>query len=187
MNFWLIVIHRIITAVSGDITQLHNFVSIVVQLVTWICSLGSRHPLDKCFLHHNSTVSSHPNPEKLTSTKFSPWHNSSALVVCATIYCNQIARRWIFHQIWNVCEKSLVKWALWMDFHYSDIIMGQIASQITSLTIVYSTIYSDADQRIHQSSTSLAFVQGIHRQLVNSPHKWPVTRKMFPFDDVIMY
>ena len=44
----------------------------------------------------------------------------------------------------------------------------------------------DADQRKHQSSASLAFVQGIHRGPVNSPHKWPVTRKMFPFDDVIM-
>ena len=39
----------------------------------------------------------------------------------------------------------------------------------------------------HQNSASLAFVRGIHRWLVNSPHKWPVTRKMFPFDDVIMY
>ena len=64
--------------------------------------------------------------------------------------------------------------------------MGTIASQITSLTTVYWTIYSDADQRKHQSSASLAFVRGIHRGLVNSPHKWPVTRKMFPFDDVIM-
>ena len=70
--------------------------------------------------------------------------------------------------------------------HYSDIIMGAIASQITSLAIVYSTVYSDADQRKHQSSALLAFVRGIHRWPVNSPHKWPVTRKMFPFDDVIM-
>ena len=65
--------------------------------------------------------------------------------------------------------------------------MGAITSQITSLTIVYSTVYSDADQRKHQSSASLAFVGGIHRGPVNSPHKWPVTRKMFPFDDVIMW
>ena len=58
--------------------------------------------------------------------------------------------------------------------------------QITSLTVVYSTVYSDADQRKHQSSTSLAFVRGIHRGPVNSPNKWPVTRKMFPLDDVTM-
>ena len=64
--------------------------------------------------------------------------------------------------------------------------MGTMAPQITSLTIVYSTVYSGTDQSKHQSSTSLAFVWGIHRGPVNSPHKWPVTWKMFPFDDVIM-
>ena len=70
--------------------------------------------------------------------------------------------------------------------HYGDEIMGTMASQITSLTIDYSTVNSDADQWKHQSSASLTFVLGIHRGPVNSPHKWPVTRKMFPFDDVIM-
>ena len=70
--------------------------------------------------------------------------------------------------------------------HYNDVIMGAIASQIPSLTIVFSTVYLDTDQRKHQSSSSLAFVRGIHRRPVNSPQKWPVTRKMFPFDDVIM-
>ena len=64
--------------------------------------------------------------------------------------------------------------------------MGAMVSQITSLTNVYSTVYSGADQRKHQSSASLAFVRGMHRWLVNSPHKGPVTREMFPFDDVIM-
>ena len=64
--------------------------------------------------------------------------------------------------------------------------MGAIASQITSLAIVYLTVSSDTDQSKHQSSASLAFVWGIHRRPVNSPHKWPVARKMFPFDDVIM-
>ena len=70
--------------------------------------------------------------------------------------------------------------------YYNDVIMGTIASLITSLIIVYSTVYSDAVQRNHQSSASLAFVWGIRRGPVNSPHKWPVTRKMFPYDDVIM-
>ena len=70
--------------------------------------------------------------------------------------------------------------------HYDDVIMGAMASQITSIAIVYSTVYLGADQSKHQSSASLAFVWGIHRGPVNSPHKWPVTRKMFPFDDVIM-
>ena len=67
-------------------------------------------------------------------------------------------------------------------FHHNDVIMGSMASQITSLAIVYSAVYSGTDQRKHQSSASLAFARGIHW----SPHKWPVTRKMFPFDDVIM-
>ena len=70
--------------------------------------------------------------------------------------------------------------------HCSDVLMSTMASQITSLTIVYSTVYSGSDQRKHQSSASLAFVRGIHRSPVNSPHKWPVTRKKFPVDDVIM-
>ena len=70
--------------------------------------------------------------------------------------------------------------------HYNDVTMSKIASQITSLAIVYSTVYSDPGQTKHQSSASLAFVRGIHRGPVNSSHKWPVTRKMFPFDDVIM-
>ena len=63
--------------------------------------------------------------------------------------------------------------------HYNCIIMGEIASQITSLTIVYTTVYSDVDQRIHRSSASLAYLRGIDRGPVNSPHKWPVTRIFF--------
>ena len=72
------------------------------------------------------------------------------------------------------------------NFHYDDVIMTMLASQITSLTVVYSIVYSGVNQRKHQSSASLAFVREIHRGPVNFPHKWPVTRKMFPFDDVIM-
>ena len=66
------------------------------------------------------------------------------------------------------------------------VIWSTMASQITSLTILYSIVCLDADQRKHQSSTSLAFVRGIHRWWVNSPHKGPVTWKAFPFDDVTM-
>ena len=64
--------------------------------------------------------------------------------------------------------------------------MGAMASQITSLTIIYSTVYSGAGQRKHQSSASLVFVRRIHWWPMNFPHKWPVTRKMFLFEDVIM-
>ena len=65
-------------------------------------------------------------------------------------------------------------------YHDNDVIMGAIESQITSLTIVYSFVYSDADQRIIKAPRHWLLCVG------NSPHKWPVTRKMFPFDDVIM-
>ena len=64
--------------------------------------------------------------------------------------------------------------------------MGVVASQITSLMSVYSTVYSGTNQRKHQSSASLAFVRGIHPWPVNSPHKYTGTPKMLPFDDVIM-
>ena len=63
-----------------------------------------------------------------------------------TYYCRYVPK------IWSV-----------YDWHYDDVIMTTIASQITSLTVVYSIVYSDADERKHQSSTSLAFVWGIHR------------------------
>ena len=79
------------------------------------------------------------------------------------------------------------RWQFGLHFHYDDVRMVVMASQNISLTIVYSTVYSDAHQSKHQSSASLAFVWGIHRGPVNSPHKWPVTRKMSPFDDVIMF
>ena len=73
--------------------------------------------------------------------------------------------------------------------HCSDVVMSGVASQITSLTSVYSTVYLGADQRKHQSSASMAFVRGIHRGPVNSPHKGPVMPKsnFIPFDGVIMH
>ena len=55
--------------------------------------------------------------------------------------------------------------------------MGAMASQITSLTIAYSAIYSGTDQIKYQSFASQAFMRGIHRLPVNSPHKGPVMRK----------
>ena len=64
--------------------------------------------------------------------------------------------------------------------------MSAMASQITSVSIVCSTVCSVADQRTHQSYASLAFVRGIHRWPVDSPHKEPVTRKIFPFGNIIM-
>ena len=80
-------------------------------------------------------------------------------------------------------NKQLSKqwWGWWFETQSCPLL-----SQITSLTIVYSIIYSGANQRKYQSSALLAFVRGIHWSPVNSPHKGPVTQKMFPFDDIIM-
>ena len=69
---------------------------------------------------------------------------------------------------------------------YCDVIMRAIASQIAGVLIVCSNFCSGADQRKHQNSAPLAFVRGIHRWPVDYPHWGRVTRKIFPFDDVIM-
>ena len=98
-----------------------------------------------------------------------------------------------FSPLTGISETDLIPISIWncnfSDFwkcHCRDVIMGTMASKITSLQIFYSTVYSGADERKHQSSTSLAFVKEIHRLPVNSPHKGPVMRKMFPFDDIII-
>ena len=68
------------------------------------------------------------------------------------------------------CANSIIN-------HYLDIIMSARASQITVISIVCSTVCSGANQRKHQTSTSSAFVEGIHRCPVKSPHVGPVTLK----------
>ena len=99
-----------------------------------------------------------------------------------SVNIGHFVQAWIYSIIWSKGSPRCTT-----GIHYNDVIMGAIASQTTSLTIVYSTVYSDTDKRKHQSSAPLAFVRGIHRGPVNSPHKWQVTQKMFPFDDVIMF
>ena len=71
--------------------------------------------------------------------------------------------------------------------HYIDAIMTTMASQITSLTVVYWIVYSDADQRKHQNFRVTGLRVGNSPGPVNSPHIGSVTRNMFPFDDVIMF
>ena len=78
--------------------------------------------------------------------------------------------------------KRSVSW----ENHYSNVLMSAMASQITNVLIVCSAVCSGADQRKHQSSALLAFVGGIHQLPVDSPHKGPVSRKMFPFADAML-
>ena len=70
--------------------------------------------------------------------------------------------------------------------HYSDIIMSAMASQIQFQHCSLNHLFRHRSNKTSQSSVSLAFVREIHRWPMNSPHKLPVTRKMFKFDDVIM-
>ena len=109
-------------------------------------------------------------------------HIETASGLCGLCKTKEMSQMWRY---FSLVETVLV----WVEVndHYDDAIMDAMASQITSLTIVYSTVYSDTDERKHRSSASLTFVWGIHRGPVKSPHQWPVTRKMFPFHDVIMY
>ena len=79
-------------------------------------------------------------------------------------------------RVWNATDFA----------RYSDVIMSAMVSQITSASSVCLTVRSGGDQRKIQSTASLASVREIHRWPVDSPHKGPVTRKCFPFDDVII-
>ena len=92
------------------------------------------------------------------------------------IYPGPLATSWCIHSWCASCKYE----------HYSDVIMSAMASQITSIWTVWSTVCSGAHQRKHQIFVSLAFVREIHRWPVDFPHKGSVTWKMLSFDDVIM-
>ena len=114
-----------------------------------------------------------PDPEEGNICQHSEWENNKA-------FCPTDVTYWYWLDPLGKAS-CLLEVAFLIHFHYSDYIMGAIASQITSLTIVYWAVLSDADQRKHQSPASLA-----GNSPVNSPHEWPVTQKMFPFDYVII-
>ena len=126
--------------------------------------------LPRCLLYFEATV----YDAFLTVFSMKPWFNGYKIVA----------------HLADTCDSDVygghVDSATVSGSHYADVIKSLLASQITSLTIVYSPVCSGTYERKHQSSASLAFVRGIHRGPVNSPHKWPVTRKLFPFDGVIM-
>ena len=114
-----------------------------------------------------------------------PFINSSMLGMLTSspgLLINFLLHGWILVSLWFSffstelfpVMQSIISYIVnGRELHYCDVIMNAIASQITSVSIF-------------QSSTSLAFLRGIHRGPVNSLHKRPVTRKMFPFDDIIM-
>ena len=86
-------------------------------------------------------------------------------------------------QDWLIASETTLKD---MGKHHSDVTMSAMGSQITGVSIVCAAVCSGTGQRKYQSSASPAFFMGIYRWQVDSPHKGPVTRKMFPLDDVII-
>ena len=73
---------------------------------------------------------------------------------------NKLNFMWLLIVRWRLIALEGSRGINTVSTHYNDVIMGMMASQITSLTIVYSTVYSDTDQRKHQSSASLAICAG---------------------------
>ena len=144
-------------------------------------------PFDNKPLHESTMIQVAANSQPISrscgrSVAYQLWRNlTNCTILCLLAmgcFFSHTMDAWFKH-IRNYLSISLI--------YCSDVIMSAIASQITSLTIVYSTVPAGAHQKKHQSSASLAFVRGIHRWPMNSPHKWPVTRKMFRFNDVIMW
>ena len=66
--------------------------------------------------------------------------------------------KWVFGRLW-ICGWRVNS----VQYHNDDVIMTPMAPQITRLAVVYSIVYSGVDKKKHQSSASLAFVRGIHR------------------------
>ena len=128
---------------------------------------------------------------ELVASSLEPLVTNSVPVIRDTMWVLTARRRAIWlpgiYCVARYCERS-ERGCMMSRAHYSDVIMSTMpmASQITGVSIVWSTVGSSGDQRKHQTSASLAFVRGIHWRLVSSPHKVLVTQKMFQFDDVIM-
>ena len=145
-----------------------------VHCINHWCHYG--HQRAKCHAHQKASclpvVKYHNKSGKILTL----W--SFSLIYVEKSSMSTLIPQWLF--VFGIIEGQDGVSVVW---HYNDVKMWSMASQIT---IVYSTVYSGADQRKHQSTASLAFVREIHRRPVNSPHKGPVTRKMFPFDYVIM-
>ena len=115
------------------------------------------------------------------------FHNDAGQHVPISCHNYMVCLPWIFFSPSVPEVKGIVNSALYnLPLDYSDVKMSVMVSKITSISIVHSTICLGANQRNHQSSTTLAFVRGIRQWPVNPLHKGPVMRKMFPFDYVII-
>ena len=177
-------------AVKTEIWRMLNMLVMIIR--TWLMRLLSLHQLQLCLQYNLHRIWWILLFWRLFTHTILPFaENTLLLFAHITMYIVFFIRSstslppcfalYVVLILCNYCYGVIDLWVLllkgkkWYLNHYNDVIMGAIASQITSLTIVYPTVYSGADQRKHQSSASLAFV-----------HKWPETRKIVTFDDVIM-
>ena len=130
-------------------------------------------------------------PHLATRGTYSPgdWRCDEAWREQTLVYPPVMCQQRLIYCTWelNVMGRTYSLYTGYFSCYYSDVTMSAMASQITGVSSVYSRVCSGANQIRHQSSVSLAFVRGIHRWPVNSPHKGSVTRKIFPFDDFIMH
>ena len=169
---WIYKMHDFYLFISQSDLRLERFSSNSVQIVNWSTVVN---------LHAYSIPCS--IVIEILQLIISNW---SSVILCnqntLQVYSPRISvpsHQWPCSPLMPPCRETRY-------IHYCDVIMSALASQITRVSIVCPTACSGLDQRKHQSSTSLAFVRGIHRSPGNSPHKGPVTRKMFPLDDVSM-
>ena len=128
-----------------------------------ICDILDVVGIHSCFLMQYGVLTEHHTALENMSVKYAHSFGLCRFVL-VIFFPIPVGFKWCIYQHSSVYPR-----------HHIDIIMSVMVSQITSLTIVCSSIYSGADQRKHQSSASLAFEQGIHRWPVNSSHKGPVT------------
>ena len=202
----IVLLYELWSWFSIETTLLLHILMHWLQLCKAPCLIiGSAHDFDTHFNFEKACLRKVSFSSVLHLYMYFSYHSEKSSMPCVRVstkivFC-KATNFFIYFCVLNWCWiityiywKNMIEIVMWVSspsylcgvMHYGDIIMGTMASQITSLTIVYSTVYSGADQRKHQSSVSLDFVRGIQRGPVNSPHIWPVTRKMFPFDDVIM-
>ena len=140
----------------------------------------SRSPISiELYKHRNETMSTLILPQAIGSERAPTMGDRGKMIYteATLLEVQRIATIGETAYRWGPCSVSVLQWR----HNERDGVSNYQARDF------YSTVYSGTDERKHQSSVSLTFVRGIHRWLVNSPHKWPITRKMFPFDDVFMY
>ena len=159
---------------AAELTTTVHSTAAAIAAIAWNAAISYR----MHHIHHCTVIGVAPQGRNNTIPTFSGcaqmryWPIRLCIVTVLSIWAE-----YINYEYPSICILS---------FHHSGAIMSAMASQITGVSIVCSTICSDTGQRKHQSSASLAVRREIHRWPFDSLHKGPVMRKMFRYDDVII-